>query len=82
MNSIFYGSIYDDEKKNYRKIVENQFYNCSKDAKEKGLNIVKWGFDVIVEDDRYAGKDIVTKEEIEKFVKKCAKKYFPGVESV
>jgi hypothetical protein len=74
-NSIFYGSLYDDEMPTYKEKIEEQFKGCSDHAKKEGLNIVAWGFDVLV-------KKSEDKKIAEDFVEECAKKYFPGVESV
>lgn len=75
MQTIFYGSIYDDEKDSYKEVVEKQFKDCSENATKNKQEVVRWAFDVLVEDE-------IEKSKIQNFVNQCAKKYFPKVESV
>lgn len=72
IKTVFYGSLYDDEKSNYVEMVEVQFRECSASLKEKDVEVVSWAFDVLV-------KDEFDKNKIKSFVRLCAKKYFPGV---
>lgn len=73
--TIFYGSLYDDEMSNYKRKIEEQFRDCVEKAKKDDMEIVTWGFDVLV-------RDSLKKTIAESFVEDCAKKYFPGIKNV
>ncbi len=75
METVFYGSIYNDEADDYKKIVSEQFSGCAKQAIEKKMTVVKWAFDVLVENPE-------KKKEIQEYVNECAKTYFPNVSKV
>ena len=70
-----YGSLYNDEMPIYKDKIEEQFKGTSEMAQEKGMTVVRWGFDVLVEDTE-------DKAKAQAFVNECAEKYFPGVKSI
>lgn len=71
-NTIFYGSLYEDEFPKYKEKIEEQFRHCAKMMKEKDLKVVTWAFDSLI-------LDPVNKKIADDFVKECANIYFPGV---
>lgn len=75
MKSVFYGSLYNNEVRIYHTKVEEQFRACSEKMRKENMEVVTWGFDVLV-------KDPSKKKEIESWVRRCAEKYFPGVPHV
>lgn len=70
-----YGSLYNDEMPIYKEKIEEQFKGCSEKALADGMEIMAWGFDVLVEDP-------TQKKIAEDWAEECARKYFPGVENV
>ena len=70
-----YGSLYNDEMSNYKEKIEEQFKETSEMARRENMTVVRWGFDVLVEDKE-------DKTRAEAFVNECAEKYFPKVKSI
>lgn len=82
---VMYGSIYADEFKDYKRIVEEQFKGCAEKAKKDGIEIEVWGFDVGVRDNEETRLFPPTEEDtrkVEAWVKECAEKYLPGIPNV
>lgn len=79
-----YGSIYQDEMNNYKKVIEEQFSHIAENAKKQGLKIVRWAFDYVAQDrqGRAVPKNTIYEKMALDFAKECAEKFMPNVESV
>lgn len=71
----FYGCLYEEEKQDYKDVIEKQFRECKKRADMNGKEIMTWGFDCLL-------KDPIEKQIAISYAKECADKYLPGLADV